>query len=118
MAADVHLKTVILVVGKRGEGMPSKEEVQRRKELTRAIAQKQRAAEEARMPISKKDLKDLFAFLDASFEERECSHSLELTRAFLTSRKLDEKTIIPWLGEYGGFCDCEVLGNVEESWSE
>jgi hypothetical protein len=25
-------------------------------------------------------------------------------------------TVIPWLREQGGYCDCEVLANVEERW--
>lgn len=98
--------------------MPSEEEIARRKHLTRSVAEKQRAAAEARMPISRQDLRDLFDFLDESLGAEGCNHSLEHTKSFLLSRKLDEVAIVPWLGEYGGFCDCEVLANVEDAWPQ
>lgn len=97
--------------------MPSKSEIQRRKEITREIAQRERAEAEARMPISKIDLDDLFNHLDIALSTG-CDHTLRFTRGFLQTRALDESTIVPWLGEYGGYCDCEVLNNVEETWGE
>ena len=97
--------------------MPSKSEIQRRKEIARAIAQRNRSEAEARMPISKNDLVDLFNHLDGALSAG-CDHTLRFTRGFLQIRALDESTIVPWLGESGGYCDCEVLGNVEESWGE
>nr|CAS02403.1 putative integron gene cassette protein [uncultured bacterium] len=95
--------------------MPSKSETDRRKALRRAAKQGTRKAEEARMPISLSDLKRLFDHLEAALAGA-CDHTLRLTRQFLASRQLPEATIAPWLGEYGGFCDCEVLANVEERW--
>ena len=43
---------------------------------------------------------------------------LERVFQFLQANGLREATIIPWLGEHGGYCDCEVLANVEEEWSQ
>ena len=45
----------------------------------------------------------------------------QIRRAFLESaivQNLPEATVIPWLGEYGGYCDCEVLANVEQEWQQ
>lgn len=95
--------------------MASQAERDRRKALVREIADRKRQEAEARMPLSKEDLAALFNHLDHALVEG-CDHSLRLTRAFLASRSLAEDTIVPWLGEYGGFCDCEVLANVEDSW--
>jgi len=77
------------------------------------------------MPISKADLRDLFTLLDSTlFEQRgdkiwcHCDHTLRHTREFLRSRSLPEEAIAEWLGEYGGYCDCEVAANVTNYWTE
>jgi hypothetical protein len=97
--------------------MPSKSEANRRKTLRRAVEQQARSKEHARMPISEADLALLFNHLNVSLTGG-CDHTLRFTRAFLGSRQLSEAAIIPWLAEYGGFCDCEVLANVEERWGK
>lgn len=97
--------------------MPSKSEQERRKALTRAITESARATAISAMPISQENLTALFDHLDIALAAG-CDHSLKLTRSFLQSRSLPEATIIPWLGEYGGYCDCEVLANVEQEWEQ
>ena len=69
------------------------------------------------MPISKADLADLFDHLDESLAAG-CDHSMRFTQAFLLARGLSETSILPWLRESGGYCDCEVLGNVGDQWDE
>ena len=69
------------------------------------------------MPISQDQLAALFDHLDEALSAG-CDRSLKLTRAFLTVHALDVDAIIPWLGQYGGYCDCEVLSNVEEVWGQ
>jgi Protein of unknown function (DUF2695) len=98
--------------------MATKEEKQQRKALRREMAKHDRAKAEASMPILKSDLKGLFDYLDGKLAEVGCNESLRYTREFLRSRKLPEEDIVSWLGEYGGFCDCEVLANVENEWGE
>jgi hypothetical protein len=105
--------------------MPSKEERKRRQALMQAMVEKRQANEEARMPISKEDLRALLEKVDeAIFEERNgeveclCDHTLRHTREFLRARSLGEEPIVKWLGEHGGYCDCEVTSNVGESWGE
>ncbi len=95
--------------------MPSKPEKKRRQAIVEEIAQRGAAEAEARMPISKVHLTQLFDHLDVALAEG-CDHTLSLTRTFLQTHQLSEATIVPWLGEYGGYCDCEVLANVEEAW--
>ena len=96
--------------------MPSKEERRRRAKIVEAIVAQDTAEAVERMPISFKDLGALFNHLDKVFGNEGCDHTLKITSAFLESRKLNTDKILPWLGEYGGFCDCEVLANVEDSW--
>jgi hypothetical protein len=95
--------------------MPSNSERDRRKALRRDAEQQARVAEETRMLISREHLAQLFNHLDVSLAKG-CDHSLRFTRTFLCAKELSEALIIPWLGEYGGYCDCEVLANVAERW--
>ena len=93
--------------------MASQSERERRKALRRAAEDAQRREAEARMPIEKSDLSALFEHLDGALGQG-CDHSLRFTRAFLASRSLPADAIVAWLNSYGGFCDCEVLANVED----
>ncbi len=93
--------------------------------MLQPILEKAQRDAEARMPISKSDLKALLDAVDEGcFKEREgspvclCDHTLRCTREFLRSRSLSEDQIIPWLAEHGGHCDCEVVYNVGECWGE
>jgi hypothetical protein len=95
--------------------MTSQAERDRRNAIVRELAERNRREAESRMPLSKDDLAALFDYLDQALIEG-CDHSLRFTQAFLTSRSLSESTIVPWLGEHGGYCDCEVLANVEDEW--
>ncbi|MDA3876120.1 MAG: DUF2695 domain-containing protein [Halothiobacillus sp.] len=97
--------------------MPSKSEAERRKNLTREVARREQESAEARMPISKADLAQLFDQLDLA-PGAGCDHSLRFTVAFLQAKDLPSDSIIPWLSEHGGFYDCEVLANVEDHWGQ
>jgi hypothetical protein len=94
---------------------PSKHE---RKALLRELKQRQRAEAEGRIPLSTAGLGALFDFLNERLEDLPCDHTLVLTREFLAEREIPEDQILPWLAEYGGHCDCEVLANVESEWGE
>lgn len=96
--------------------MASREEKKRRQQLVSALMQQKHLNDTVKMAISKDDLKALFEFLDTHLEE--CDHTLALTVEFLSDHNLDVNSIIPWLNEYGGYCDCEVLLNVIEAWGE
>ena len=97
--------------------VPSPSEKVRRKRIVQAIEDRRRAAEIALMPISQDQLAALFDHLDEELSAG-CDHSLKLTQAFLKEHALDVDAIVPWLGQYGGYCDCEVLSNVEEVWGQ
>ena len=93
-----------------------KEEKRRRAKLVEAIVQKDTAEAIARMPISFNALAKLFDYLDLQLGEEGCDHTNKMTKTFLEEQQLNSESILPWLEEYGGYCDCEVLANVEESW--
>jgi len=95
--------------------MPSEEEKKHRKELWQGIKKEQLANEEAVMPISKNDLKSLFDHLDEALVNG-CDHTNKYTVEFLQENNLPEEQTVKWLVEHGGYCDCEVLANVEDEW--
>ena len=97
--------------------MPSHSEIERRKLLRKDAENSARAKDESRMPISMSQLSELFDHLDVALVKG-CDHTLTFTMAYLRSHGLSEDLIIPWLQEYGGYCDCEVLANVEERWGQ
>ncbi len=94
--------------------MTSKDDKQRRKEKLLSLRQKQQENKVAQMPLSKNDLANLFNYLDEKLGDESCDHSLRLTQAYIESKGLPFEKVKVWLAQYGGYCDCEVLANVEE----
>jgi hypothetical protein len=46
-----------------------------------------------------------------------CDHTLKHTKKFLQEAGVWQDELVEWLGEYGGYCDCEVVYNVFEFWT-
>ncbi len=65
----------------------------------------------ASIPMEIDQLKALLSYLNRD-DAPECDHTLRETVEFLRSRNLDPDTIVPWLLDHGGGCDCEVIYNV------
>lgn len=84
----------------------------RKEELKKALKEQEHQKLVASIPISHQDVRDLFDHLDQGGAE--CDHSLRETIAFLQQRGIDVERVVAWLREYGGYCDCEVIYNVEE----
>jgi hypothetical protein len=99
--------------------MPSKEEKENRRKLLINIEQKQREEFEKSLPISRDLFKGLFDHLDLELSNQVCKSSLQLTEAFLHNAGVKNiEEVKGWLAEHGGYCDCEVLSNVEEAFEE
>lgn len=64
------------------------------------------------MPLNPKQLISLLDYLDVNLKS--CDHTTKLTEIFLMVEKLDKDRALSWLAEHGGFCDCEVLSNLED----
>ena len=56
--------------------------------------------------------------LKEQLSDGDCDHTLRHTEAFLAERGLDAAAVVPWLRDSGGYCDCEVLANVEDQWAD
>ncbi|MGM8363197.1 DUF2695 domain-containing protein [Flavobacterium sp. ARAG 55.4] len=92
-----------------------KEEKQRRKQILNELKQKQQEEFEQCLPMERKLFKNLFDYLDNHLEENGCDDTNKLTVQFLEKKKLKNiEIILMWLAENGGYCDCEILANVEE----
>lgn len=62
-----------------------------------------------------KVLEDLFDYLDENLPTKGCNDDLSMTISFLKERGVENiDNVIAWLQSKGGYCDCEVLANVEE----
>jgi len=65
------------------------------------------------MPLEKIDLESLINFLEDELEEAKCNHNFQLTESWLSSTEYDVSLVKAALLAQGGFCDCEVMYNVE-----
>lgn len=92
-------------------------EADRKKQLLKAWRQQETANLVASIPMPHADLRDLFDLLDRE-NAPPCDHSLQETIQFLRQRNLDVDRIVSWLNSHGGYCDCEVIFNVEEKFGE
>ena len=90
-------------------------EKKKRKEARKVLVQKELDDFRASLPMEEKHFVALFHFLEKALQEHPCNHTLGNTTLFLTENKvLDPEKVITWLTSHGGYCDCEVLYNVEE----
>lgn len=99
--------------------MPDKTEKARRKQIQRELQEIARIKFEQSLPTSHELFQNLFDFLDEVLEKNTCDDSLKLTKQFLNSQNIQNREEVEnWLKENGGFCDCEVLYNVEGLFEE
>ena len=91
----------------------------RKKELLKNYKAKEKQNFKDSLPMDEEVFWELFDYLDERLEEQDgCDHSLSLTRSFLETKGVDVDSILDWIVDNGGGCDCEVLYNVEERFEE
>jgi Protein of unknown function (DUF2695) len=91
------------------------DEQPRRKELLRSVKINDWQRAESNLPAQKMILEDLFAWIEEKLGTTGCDHTLRFTLEFARTNKLDAERLTEWTNHYGGYCDCEVLGNVPDS---
>ena len=94
--------------------MSGQSEKDKRKEILRQLKAKDRANFDNSLPIDSAMFHELFDHLDENLGD-ECDHSLTMTTEFLKEKGIENiDKVVEWLNDNGGYCDCEVLANVEE----
>ena len=92
------------------------DEKKRRKAILQNLKNKERTQFADSLPASEFEIKALFNYLDKTLED--CDDTLHQTICFIRERNMPEEKVISWLNEHGGFCDCEVLANVEDEYNQ
>lgn len=85
-----------------------------KKELLKKHKQEQKNALRDSLPFSIMLFQDLFDYLDEKLGEHGCDDTLKYTIHFLNVHHLPVENSLNWMRENGGYCDCEVLANIEE----
>lgn len=65
------------------------------------------------MVLDADQLDELLDYVEAEVESAGCDHSLRATRAWAAANEIEPEVLAESLGHFGGFCDCEVLLNVD-----
>ena len=90
-------------------------EKSKRKEILKAIKEKELAEFRRNLPMPGDKFIQLFELLDAELHAQGCDHSLKLTEQILSNVEVkDVLNVLAWLEEQDGYCDCEVMMNVEQ----
>jgi hypothetical protein len=90
----------------------------RKTQLRHEVRDKQRKAARAAFPLPPNDLRAMFGTLDSQLVHMACDHTRRLTRKWLEEHGHDIAPVFAWLDANGGYCDCEVLLNAEQVFTE
>lgn len=65
--------------------------------------------------MSRDSFQNLFNYLDTELTDKNCDNTNSITRTFLLQSNIQNADeVLEWLAKHGGYCDCEILANVEE----
>ena len=88
---------------------------ERRKQILNDLREKAREEFENSLPMDKNIFVGLFDHLDSKLGEKECEDDHTMTRVYLNTIGIENiEDVLGWLVVKGGYCDCEILANVEE----
>ena len=85
----------------------------RKKELLKKYKNEEQDKFRKSLPLSTEIFEELFDYIDEIMETHGCDDTLKYTKEFLENNNLPLEESIEWLEENGGYCDCEVLSNIE-----
>lgn len=96
-----------------------KKEKERRKQIRNELRQKQQEEFEKNLPMERTSFKELFDCLDDQLRKMDCDNTNKLTTGFLEKNTIiNVENVLSWLAENGGYCDCEILANVEQKFEK
>ena len=93
--------------------MASEDQEAERKRLRDEYLRAQQAASAVRMPLDRVQLDALLDRVDAAVVANGCDHTLAATDAWAVEQGIGLERLHEGLEEYGGYCDCEVVMNVD-----
>ena len=85
-----------------------------KKRLKALARDHERKAALAALPLAVTELAAMFDMLNIQLPLEGCDHSRRIAKAWLARRGHDVETVFAWLDTQGGYCDCEILANVEQ----
>ena len=88
-------------------------EDQQRRDARRAYKQAERGSAHEAMVLAEAQLSDLLDYLDDHVAEAGCDHTLRFTEAWAGERGIQPSALVRSVQQFGGYCDCEVVANVE-----
>lgn len=94
--------------------MVEKSEKERRRALKKEFKDKERELIFSSLPVSPDALTGLFDHVEVRVQENDCDETLRFSIEFAEQSYWEVNKITEWLRANGGYCDCEVLMNVEE----
>lgn len=89
------------------------------KEQKKAALRAYKEKEKKQYCLKKKEVEELFRFLEEKLEKTECDHTLINTEQWLKDNICDEERrerVRQEINDAGGLCDCEVLYNCYEDY--
>ena len=95
--------------------MPNKSEKERRKQIMDDLKRRADREFESGLPMDRETFQKLFDYLDTELTDKNCDNTNSLTKTFLLQSNIQNvDEVLEWLAEHGGYCDCEILANVEQ----
>ncbi len=86
----------------------------RKKQLKHAWRDDERQRARAAFPLPLAELQAMFDMLDRELPLHDCDRTRRLTQAWLESKAHPVAAVFAWLDQLNGFCDCQILNNVEQ----
>lgn len=91
-----------------------KAEKARRSVIKRSIRAEEQNAILTTLPISMDTLNELFDFIDEKLGMAGCDDTLRFASDFIELNSLPNEALTDGLRANGGYCDCEIIANVQE----
>lgn len=85
-----------------------------KKRLQRELRSQQRASLRDSLPMPLTDFHEMLDMLDVELQSQHCDHTRRLATTWLEQKGHDIPAIVAWLEQHGGYCDCEILANIED----
>jgi hypothetical protein len=99
--------------------MVAKQEKENRKEIMNKLRENEKVEFENNLPMERSKFKGLFDYLDEELSKNDCDDTNKLTGEYLEKIGQNNiENILKWLADKSGYCDCEILDNVEEEFEK